>query len=131
MEVVITIEPTSAVTVDGEHAAGVANRILLRRPEMSGAMAKIADYLLEYPQAPLKLSIGELAKQAGASAATVTRFCRLIGYIGYAPFRVSIATDFGRSTARTSWKTDIGRAFGPHDSAADVLSTLILSLIHI
>jgi DNA-binding MurR/RpiR family transcriptional regulator len=125
MEVVITIEPTSAVTVDGEHAAGVANRILLRRPEMSGAMAKIADYLLEYPQAPLKLSIGELAKQAGASAATVTRFCRLIGYIGYAPFRVSIATDFGRSTARTSWKTDIGRAFGPHDSAADVLSTLI------
>ncbi|TXN29228.1 MurR/RpiR family transcriptional regulator [Lacisediminihabitans profunda] len=125
MEVVITIEQTSAVIVDGEHAAGVANRILLRRPEMSGAMAKIADYLLEYPQAPLKLSIGELAKQAGASAATVTRFCRLIGYTGYAPLKVSIATDFGRSTARTSWKTDIGRAFGPHDSAGDVLSTLI------
>ena len=124
-EIEITIASLPPVAVTGEHATGVANRILLRRPEMSGAMAKIADYLLEYPQAPLKLSIGQLASKAGASAATVTRFCRLIGYQGYVPFRVSIATDFGRSTARESWKTDIGRAFGPHDPAADVLSTLI------
>ncbi|CAN5475001.1 MurR/RpiR family transcriptional regulator [soil metagenome] len=124
-EIVITTFASPPVTPPGEHAAGVANRIQSRRPEMSGAMAKIADYLLEYPQAPLKLSIGQLAAQAGASAATVTRFCRLIGYAGYVPFRVSIATDFGRSTARDSWKTDIGRAFGPQDSAADVLSTLI------
>lgn len=92
---------------------------------MSGAMAKIADYLLEHPQAPLNLSIGQLAKQAGASAATVTRFCRLIGYSGYVPLRVSIATDLGRSTAQDSWKTDIGRAFGPDDAPEDVLSTLI------
>jgi len=124
-EIEITIASLPPVAVTGEHATGVANRILSRRPEMSGAMAKIADYLLEYPQAPLKLSIGQLAAKAGASAATVTRFCRLIGYQGYVPFRVSIATDFGRSTARESWKTDIGRAFGPHDPAADVLSTLI------
>lgn len=115
----------SRIASSGGHAPGVANRIQSGRPEMSGAMAKIADYVLEHPQAPLKLSIGELAKQAGASAATVTRFCRLIGYSGYVPFRVSIATDLGRSTAQDSWKTDIGRAFGPDDPAADVLSTLI------
>jgi DNA-binding MurR/RpiR family transcriptional regulator len=115
----------SRIASSGGHAPGVTNRIQSGRPEMSGAMAKIADYLLEHPQAPLKLSIGELAKQAGASAATVTRFCRLIGYSGYVPFRVSIATDLGRSTAQDSWKTDIGRAFGPDDPAADVLSTLI------
>ncbi|MET4782744.1 MurR/RpiR family transcriptional regulator [Glaciihabitans sp. UYNi722] len=107
------------------HASAVANRIQSRLPEMSDVMAKIAEYLLEHPQAPLKLSIGQLAEQAGTSAATVTRFCRMIGFAGYAPFRVSIATDFGRSTARDSWKTDIGRAFGPDDSPADVLSTLI------
>jgi DNA-binding MurR/RpiR family transcriptional regulator len=109
----------------GEHTAGVVNRIQSRLPEMSGAMTKIAEYLLKYPQAPLKMSIGELAKEAGTSAATVTRFCRLLGYEGYVPFRVSIATDVGHSSARESWKTDIGRAFGPDDSPADVLSTLI------
>lgn len=112
-------------TVSEGNPSGVSNRIQTRLPEMSGVMTKIARYLLENPQAPLKLSIGQLAERAGTSAATVTRFCRLIGYAGYVPFRVSIATDFGRSTARDSWKEDIGRAFSPDDSPADVLSTLV------
>jgi DNA-binding MurR/RpiR family transcriptional regulator len=116
---------TSRIEPSDGHSPAVANRIRSKLPEMSGAMAKIAAYLLEHPQAPLQLSIGELAKKAGASAATVTRFCRMIGYSGYVPFRVSIATDVGRSTAADSWKTDIGREFGPDDQAADVLSTLI------
>jgi DNA-binding MurR/RpiR family transcriptional regulator len=119
---------TMALVQDAEtggHVGGVSNRIQSRLPEMSGVMSKIANYLLENPQAPLKLSIGQLAERAGTSAATVTRFCRMLGYAGYAPFRVSIATDFGRSTARDSWKTDIGRAFGPSDPPADVLSTLV------
>jgi len=108
------------------HAAvGVVNRIQAKLPEMPAAMAKIAAFLLENPRTPLELSIMELAEQTGTSAATVTRFCRLIGYAGYVPFRVAIAADAGRSDARESWKTDIGRAFGPDDSAADVLSTLL------
>ncbi len=88
-------------------------------------MAKIGAYLLEHPQAPLELSIMELAEQTKTSPATVTRFCRLLGYAGYVPFRVSIASDLGRSDARESWKADIGRAFGPDDSPRDVLSTLV------
>jgi len=59
IEITSIAPPPVATTVD--QGASVVNRILLRRPEMSGAMAKIADYLLEYPQAPLKLSIGQLA----------------------------------------------------------------------
>lgn len=105
--------------------SGVVNRILTQLPSMSGTMRKIATLLIEQPQAPLELSIGELARQAGTSPATVTRFCRLIGYSGYVPFRVSIATDFGRTSARKTWKADIGRAFGPDDTPSDVLSTLL------
>lgn len=106
-------------------AVGVVNRIRTRLPEMSGAMVKIAEFLLEHPHAPLDASIGDLAKQTGTSPATITRFCRQIGYQGYAPFRVSIATEVGRVSARDSWKIDIGRAFGPDDSPAEVLSTLM------
>ena len=61
-------------------------------------MARVADFLLRDPRAPLTLSIGELAERAGTSAATVTRFCRMIGYSGYVALRVGIATDVGRST---------------------------------
>lgn len=106
-------------------AVGVVNRIQAKLPEMPAAMAKIGTFLLQQPQAPLQLSIMELAEQTGTSPATVTRFCRLLGYAGYVPFRVSIASDMGRSDARESWKADIGRAFGPDDSPRDVLSTLV------
>lgn len=107
------------------NAAGVVNRIQAKLPDMPAAMAKIAVFLLEHPQAPLELSIMELAAATKTSPATVTRFCRLLGYSGYVPFRVSVASDAGRSDARESWKSDIGRAFGPDDSAGDVLSTLV------
>ncbi|NVM99440.1 MurR/RpiR family transcriptional regulator [Arthrobacter sp. SDTb3-6] len=103
----------------------MVNRIQAKLPDMPAAMAKIGVFLLAQPQAPLELSILELAGQTGTSPATVTRFCRLLGYAGYVPFRVSIASDVGRSDARESWKTDIGRAFGPDDPAGDVLSTLV------
>jgi len=106
-------------------AAGVVNRIQTHLPAMSGTMRKIATLLLNQPQAPLNLSIGQLAEEAGTSPATVTRFCRLVGYSGYAALRVSIATDVGRTSARQTWTSDIGRAFRPDDAPRDVLSTLL------
>lgn len=102
-------------------------RITSRLPQMPAAMTKIALLLLENPSAPLNLSITELAKQAGTSAATVTRFCRLLGYTGYIPFRVAVAADIGRGSALDSWRADVGRAFGPDDTADQVLRTLLLS----
>lgn len=102
-------------------------RITSRLPQMPAAMTKIALLLLENPSAPLNLSITELAKQAGASAATVTRFCRLLGYTGYIPFRVAVAADIGRGSALDSWRADVGRAFGPDDTPDQVLRTLLLS----
>jgi DNA-binding MurR/RpiR family transcriptional regulator len=92
---------------------------------MPAALARVADYLILHPQAPLTLSIGELAEQAGTSPATVTRFCRMIGYAGYVEMRVGVATDVGRSTARESWATEIGREFGPDDTPELLLARLI------
>ncbi|MCX7523349.1 MurR/RpiR family transcriptional regulator [Microbacterium sp. STN6] len=115
----------SPIVDDGAPASWVANRILTHLPSMSGTMRKIATVLIEHPHAPLEMSIGELALKAGTSPATVTRFCRLLGYSGYVPFRVSIATDMGRASARDTWKADIGREFGPDDAPRDVLSTLL------
>ena len=40
---------------------------------MPAALARVADYLIVHPQAPLTLSIGELAEQAGTSAASAPR----------------------------------------------------------
>ena len=104
--------------------AGVHSRIQANVHRMSGTMAKLATLLLEEPLAPLDMSITELAARAGTSPATVTRFCRLIGYAGYVPFRVGVAADAGRIRADETWRVDIGRAFGPDDTPGEVLRTL-------
>lgn len=100
---------------------------------MPSAVARVADYLLREPQAPLTLSINDLADRADTSPATVTRFCRMIGYSGYVEMRVGIATDVGRSATVDqtlgSWATEIGRGFGPDDSPEDLLRLLISSHI--
>ena len=103
----------------------MAQRIQAKRPEMSAAMDKIAVVLLENPTAPLDLSITELAEKAGTSPATVTRFCRVLGYAGYAPLRVGVAADVGRGDVNASWHTDVGRAFDPDDSPREVLQALL------
>ena len=122
--ILILTEARAAVT--REHAPAVGDRIRAMLPDMPLAMARVADYLLHNPQAPMTLSIGELAEQAGTSPATVTRFCRMLGYSGYVELRVSIATDVGRGTCRLdSWATEIGRGFGPDDSPEDLLRMLI------
>ncbi|MBO0871026.1 MAG: MurR/RpiR family transcriptional regulator [Micromonosporaceae bacterium] len=88
-------------------------------------MAKIGQLLVDNPTLPLDLSITELAERAGTSAATVTRFCRLIGYSGYLPLRVAAAADHGRSSAQPTWEHFIGRTFDPTQPPADVLRALL------
>src|SRR3954470_15990122 len=104
---------------------GASSRIRAALPQMPETMAKIGTLLLEDPSLPLRLSITELAEQAGASPATVTRFCRAIDYSGYPALRVGAAAEQGRLSANETWDADIGRAFHPGDTATDVMRTLV------
>src|SRR3569833_2388948 len=71
----------------------VLDRVKTLQSQMPATMGKIAAVLLDDPKAPLSLSITDLAERAGTSAASVTRFCRMLGYSGYAPLRVAIGPD--------------------------------------
>lgn len=110
----------------------VLDRIKTYQSQMPATMAKIAAALIDDPRAPLNLSITELAGLAGTSAASVTRFCRMIGYAGYSALRVGIAEDVGRGGAKAAWIADIGRSFGPDDAPEEIrnalLNTHVLSL---
>lgn len=109
------------ITIDDGRAA---SRIRARLPRMSAAMKKIATLVLDDPAALLELSITDVAARAGTSAATVTRFCRLLGYSGYVQFRVGLASDLGHDDAYDSWRADIGREFDPQDPPNQLLRTL-------
>lgn len=102
-------------------ASGISHQVEASLPLMSKAMRKIAEVVRADAPAVLRMSITELADRAGTSPATVTRFCRLLGYQGYVQFRVAVATDVGRTPRRV----EIGRAFHPDDAPEAVLRTLL------
>ncbi|MBW4042355.1 MAG: MurR/RpiR family transcriptional regulator [Acidobacteria bacterium] len=116
--------PPHVVVDDDARATAVRNRIRARWTELPAATLRVAQVVLDDPRLVLDLRIDELAERAGTSPATVTRFCRQIGYSGYVALRMSVATELGRSSALAG-AADIGRAFGPDDTAEDVRSTLL------
>ena len=118
-----TVPPHVEVDDDAP-ATAVQNRIRARWAELPAATLRVAQVVLDDPRLVLDLPINELAERAGTSAATVTRFCRQVGYSGYVALRMSIATEVGRTSARPA-VADIGRAFGPDDAAEDVASALV------
>ncbi len=59
--------------------------------ELTAAERKTADYVMKNRERTQYLSIGELAEESGVAEATVSRFCRRLGYKGYNAFKLAIA----------------------------------------
>ena len=59
--------------------------------QLTGAERKIADYMLLQRQECQYLSISEMAEVAGVAEATVSRFCRRLGYKSYSDFKLAVA----------------------------------------
>ncbi|GAA1538105.1 DNA-binding MurR/RpiR family transcriptional regulator [Microbacterium ginsengiterrae] len=113
--------PRSPKTGNG----AIVSRIAEHRDAMPVALSRIADHVISHPDTPVASTITELAEQAGSSPASVTRFCRWLGFAGYTQFRVAIATELGHLEADRAWRMDIGAEFEPSDTPEKVLRTLL------
>jgi DNA-binding MurR/RpiR family transcriptional regulator len=102
----------------------VLERVRSRLPELTGALRRVADVVLEDPTAAAHSTIVELAERSGTSPATVTRFCRALDFDGYAELRIGIASETG-GDARGGWTVDIGREIQPTDPLDRVLSQIM------
>lgn len=59
--------------------------------QLTSAEKKIADYMMLYQQDCQYLSISRLADRAGVAEATVSRYCRRLGYRSYSDFKLAMA----------------------------------------
>ncbi|MGG7466523.1 MurR/RpiR family transcriptional regulator [Plantibacter sp. YIM 135347] len=82
----------------------VFDRINLNLSTMSASMKAIATTVLQDPKYVSKAHIAALANRSGTANATVTRFCRLIGYSGYVDFRISLAVDMATMQSAGTWE---------------------------
>jgi RpiR family transcriptional regulator, carbohydrate utilization regulator len=72
-------------------------RIRTHLHALRSAERRVAHYVLAAPTDAMVASIGELARHSSTSPATVSKFCRALGYEGLAALRRSLATDLART----------------------------------
>src|SRR6266498_1527846 len=128
-------DPTSSTTAVAETAAlgasdGVLVRIRSRLTEFTGALQRVAEQVLTDPAGAARATIVELAERSGTSPATVTRFCRALGFEGYAELRLGIAGETGRASVTGGWTMDIGREIQPTDPLDRVLQQIMAADTH-
>ncbi len=75
----------------------VQGRINAAYYKLTASEKKVADYLMGHLQEAQFLSISELAENCGVAEATISRFCRRLGYGGYSAFKLAIAKSAVRS----------------------------------
>lgn len=88
---------------------------------LTASEKKTADYVLANQRQTQFLSISELAENSGVAEATVSRFCRRLGYKGYNAFKLAVAN----STAqRNPWGNPLSGAVEDEDTLDDVCKKL-------
>jgi DNA-binding MurR/RpiR family transcriptional regulator len=123
------VSPVAPVAqFDSRHGAAGDNllaRVGAGLPEFSGALRRVAERILSDPAGAARSTIVELAEGSETSPATVTRFCRALGFEGYADLRLAIAGETGRAARAAGWMVDIGREIQPADPLDKVLSHIM------
>lgn len=96
---------TASVT---SSAIDIVSRIQRVESELSPAARRVAETVRGDFEAATRLTIGELARRAGVSQPSVTRFCRSVGSPSFGEFKIQLATTL--TVAAAYLKSD--RVFG-------------------
>ncbi len=99
----------------------VENRISAAYYKLTASEKKVADYLLKHLSQAQFMSISELAEGCGVAEATISRFCRRLGYGGYSAFKLAIA----KSAVRTAPVEGVRGEVLPEDTVREMGEKLL------
>ena len=122
-----------AAAILSEHLRGrsggntLMDRIVRLQPQLSPAEQRVARLVLEQPRLVLNEPIVGIARLADVSQPTVIRFCRSLGFLGLADFKLKFASSMTgaipvrHSQVRTSDST--------HDVSAKVIDNTVSAIL--
>ena len=105
-----------------EQFENVFERISEEYYNLTASEKKVADYVQSRRSKSQTLSISQLAEESQVAEATVSRFCRRLGYKGYNAFRLAIANS---TVAGLQYLNPLSGEVLDDDSFADVCSKLL------
>lgn len=105
----------------------VQSRISSAYYKLTAAERKVADFLLSHPDRAQLMSISDLAESCGVAEATISRFCRRLGYKGYSAFKLAIAKSGARTSAAAA---GVQGEVLPEDSVPEMAGKLLHANTH-
>lgn len=92
-------------------------------PSLSPAEQRVARQVIADPAAAARRTITELATEAGTSEATVIRFCRSVGMVGYPQLRIRLAAEAARRAEPPDSRV-VGGDIPPGADMAQIIATI-------
>lgn len=108
---------------DGASPLSTVVRVRSLLPSLPPAEARVAQRVIDDPEAVAGSTITELAQACGTSETTVIRFCRAIGFSGYPELRLTLATEAGRAQSVAQGRT-IGSDISEDDTIQQVVEKI-------
>jgi glucokinase len=120
-------------TILSEHLRGrsgantLMDRVSQLRHELSPAEQRVAALVLEQPRMVLNEPIAGIARLADVSQPTVIRFCRSLGFLGLADFKLKFASSLtGAVPVRHS---QVRNSDSTHDVSAKVIDNTVSAIV--
>jgi RpiR family carbohydrate utilization transcriptional regulator len=108
--------PPGEITV-----SAILARIEQLYPTYGAVSRRIADFIREYPQEVVHMSVSEVADRVGAADGTVVGFCKALGARGFQQLRIVLAQEIVQPVQL------IHEDLQPEDSAATVIAKIFSS----
>jgi len=103
------------------------DRIRQLQPELTPAEQRVASLVLEQPRLVLNEPIAGISKLADVSQPTVIRFCRSLGFLGLADFKLKFASSLtGSIPVRHS---QVRGSDSTHDLSAKVIDNTVSAIL--
>ncbi len=104
-----------------DESMGIFEKLSHEYYNLTAAEKKVADYILAHQQQTQFLSISQLAEAGNVAEATVSRFCRRLGYSGYNAFKLAVANS---AAQQGPWSNPLSGQVRDEDSLEDVCGKL-------
>jgi glucokinase len=120
-------------TILSEHLRGrsgantLMERVQQLQHELTPAEQRVAALVLEQPRLVLNEPIAEIAKLADVSQPTVIRFCRSLGFLGLADFKLKFASSLTGSIPVRHSQVRISDS--THDLSAKVIDNTVSAIL--
>ena len=125
----IAAEPAASCAPRSASRPPVSDLLVAMRESsasLSQAQRQVAAAMLDDPEFALRANVDALARRAGVSPPTITRFCRALGYAGLREFKLRLAHTLavGKSTLHRAVKRGDDMQTVTHKVLQDAVSAL-------